>query len=59
MRNLKSNVIFVDPCINPDGGNRFATWVNHNKAKPGNRRQQPRIYRNMAVAFNYYWFDMN
>jgi hypothetical protein len=58
---LQNMVILVDPCINPDGFNRFTTWVNmytgkmlvgdpnhleHREAWPGGRT-------------NHYWFDLN
>lgn len=58
---LKSNVILVDPCINPDGGNRFATWVNHNKSKnlatDANNREFKETWP--GGRSNHYWFDMN
>ena len=28
---LKESVILIDPCFNPDGFNRFASWVNSHK----------------------------
>jgi len=58
---LKNTIILLDPCINPDGFNRFAQWVNqfksnvqitdpnnieHNEPWPGGRT-------------NHYWFDLN
>lgn len=58
---LKNNIIIVDPCLNPDGFDRFASWVNRNKSLvpatdpisdefnepwPGGRT-------------NHYWFDLN
>ena len=58
---LKNTVILIDPCINPDGYNRFSNWVNvyrgknvvsdpnhleHREAWPGGRT-------------NHYWFDLN
>lgn len=58
---LKNTVILFDPCYNPDGMQRFSSWVNsrksivtstdpndteHNEAWPGGR-------------FNHYWFDLN
>lgn len=58
---LANTVILLDPCFNPDGVNRFASWVNslrssnpngspldaeHNEAWPGSRT-------------NHYWFDLN
>jgi hypothetical protein len=58
---LRETVILLNPSINPDGLNRFATWANmhrgkqpvadpnsreHNEAWPGGRT-------------NHYWFDLN
>lgn len=58
---LDKVVILIDPCLNPDGFDRFANWANdfrgrnlvadpshreHNQAWPGGR-------------VNYYWFDLN
>jgi hypothetical protein len=58
---LQNTVVLIDPSINPDGMNRFASWVNshksmspdgnpdnleHNEAWPGGRT-------------NHYWFDLN
>ncbi len=60
-RLLEESVILIDPVLNPDGLNRFASWVNshrssvmdgdpmnreHNEAWPGGRT-------------NHYWFDLN
>ncbi|MCZ8355137.1 MAG: M14 family metallopeptidase [Cyclobacteriaceae bacterium] len=58
---LQNTVVLFDPCYNPDGVQRFSSWVNsrksqlisidpndteHNEAWPGGR-------------FNHYWFDLN
>lgn len=58
---LSDVVVLLDPCLNPDGFNRFANWANayrgknlnadpahaeHNQPWPGGR-------------VNYYWFDLN
>ncbi|MBA4053539.1 MAG: zinc carboxypeptidase, partial [Marivirga sp.] len=58
---LNSTIILFDPTYNPDGMQRFSSWVNsrksqvtstdpndteHNEAWPGGR-------------FNHYWFDLN
>jgi hypothetical protein len=59
---LANSVILIDPSLNPDGLQRFSTWVNmhksinasvtdpedreHNEAWPGGRT-------------NHYWFDLN
>ncbi|MFN8429435.1 MAG: M14 metallopeptidase family protein [Spirosomataceae bacterium] len=58
---LKNTIILVDPCINPDGGNRFATWVNQNKSKnlasDANNREFKETWP--GGRSNHYWFDMN
>lgn len=58
---LENTIVLFDPSYNPDGMQRFSTWVNsrkskvtstdpydteHNEAWPGGR-------------FNHYWFDLN
>ncbi len=58
---LDNLIILFDPCLNPDGFDRFAQWANamrgrqlndspdhaeHNQPWPGGR-------------VNYYWFDLN
>lgn len=58
---LEKNVILLDPCFNPDGMQRFSSWVNSRRSKslipdpnhdefnetwPGGRT-------------NHYWFDLN
>jgi hypothetical protein len=58
---LSNTIILFDPSFNPDGLQRFSSWVNarksrlpngdpndveHNEAWPGGR-------------FNHYWFDLN
>ncbi len=58
---LKNTVVILDPCINPDGRDRYANWINqvagttpnphfeaaeHNEPWPGGRA-------------NHYYFDLN
>jgi Zinc carboxypeptidase len=58
---LRESVILVDPCINPDGGNRFSTWVNQNKSHnlvtDANSREFKETWPGGRT--NHYWFDMN
>ena len=58
---LENTVILLDPCFNPDGLQRFATWVN-------SRRSQSIMPDPAHDEFNepwpggrtnHYWFDMN
>ncbi|MFB0907154.1 MAG: M14 family metallopeptidase, partial [Spirosomataceae bacterium] len=58
---LKNTVILIDPCINPDGGNRFATWVNQNRSETlvsdNNSREFSETWPGGRT--NHYWFDLN
>ncbi|MES2798199.1 MAG: M14 family metallopeptidase, partial [Bacteroidota bacterium] len=58
---LKETIILIDPRINPDGGERFATWVNANKsinlvADPNSRELNEWW---PGGRFNHYYFDLN
>ena len=58
---LKNSVILMDPCYNPDGLNRFATWANMHKSKtlvsdPSSRELNEVWPRGRT---NHYWFDLN
>jgi len=58
---LDQSIILINPCLNPDGLNRFASWVNSRKSANNN----PDLN---SVEFsepwpggrgNHYWFDLN
>lgn len=58
---LKNIVIIMEPGINPDGINRFASWVNSNRSihmngDPNNRELNEAWPRGRT---NHYWFDLN
>ncbi|MDN3669458.1 M14 family metallopeptidase [Echinicola jeungdonensis] len=58
---LKNMVILMEPTLNPDGINRFASWVNANKSK--NMNGDP-LNRELNEPWpkgrtNHYWFDLN
>ena len=58
---LKNTVILMDPCYNPDGLNRFASWANTHKSKtlvsdPASRELNEVWPRGRT---NHYWFDLN
>lgn len=58
---LEQTIVLMDPFINPDGLNRFATWVNTHKGKvlstdPQNIEQNEAWPRGRT---NHYWFDLN
>jgi hypothetical protein len=58
---LKDAVILIDPCFNPDGFNRFASWVNSHQGKNLNGDGQSREYNEPwpRGRTNHYWFDLN
>ena len=58
---LEDSVILIDPSINPDGLNRFASWVNSNAgivpvADPVSRQH---VQGWPEGRTNHYWFDLN
>ncbi|MEM7574113.1 MAG: M14 family zinc carboxypeptidase [Bacteroidota bacterium] len=58
---LDENIILFDPCYNPDGFNRFASWVNQHKALNMTADGQDREYSEAwpRGRTNHYWFDLN
>ncbi|WP_235296858.1 M14 metallopeptidase family protein [Portibacter marinus] len=62
VENLLENVVILfDPSYNPDGLNRFASWVNTHKSKnltsdPADREYSEAWPRGRT---NHYWFDLN
>ncbi len=58
---LKNTIILIDPAINPDGIQRFSTWVNANKSNTlvtdPNSREFNEPWPNGRT--NHYWFDLN
>jgi hypothetical protein len=58
---LTHTVILFDPCFNPDGMQRFSSWVNARKSKvittdPNDTEHQEAW---PGGRFNHYWFDLN
>ncbi len=58
---LDNTIILIEPSINPDGLNRFASWVNSHKSKhviddPRNREHNEAWPRGRT---NHYWYDLN
>ncbi|MCP9235735.1 M14 metallopeptidase family protein [Lewinella sp. JB7] len=58
---LENNIVVFDPSYNPDGLNRFASWVNSHKNKtltadPADREYNEAYPRGRS---NHYWFDLN
>ena len=58
---LQQSVVLLDPSFNPDGLNRFATWVNMHKNKNVNPDNNDREYSEVwpGGRTNHYWFDLN
>lgn len=60
-RILKNEVILLDPCYNPDGFNRFASWANTHKNASLTSDSQDIEYNEPwpGGRTNHYWFDLN
>ncbi|MEX2463340.1 MAG: M14 family metallopeptidase, partial [Balneolaceae bacterium] len=58
---LDNSIILIDPSYNPDGLNRFATWVNMHKSMTSvtdpASREFSEVWPNGRT--NHYWFDLN
>ena len=58
---LDKVVILFDPSFNPDGMQRFSTWVNQHRSKnlvtDPNSREFNEVWP--GGRFNHYWFDLN
>jgi len=58
---LDHAIILLDPTYNPDGFNRFSTWVNMHKSKTLVTDPQSREFDEVwpRGRTNHYWFDLN
>ncbi|SHN24353.1 Zinc carboxypeptidase [Cyclobacterium lianum] len=58
---LENMVLLIDPAINPDGINRFASWVNSHKSyhQSGDRNNRELNETWPGGRTNHYWFDLN
>jgi len=58
---LDNTIILLDPCFNPDGLQRFSSWVNSSKSTNLVTDPNDREFNEMwpRGRFNHYWFDMN
>jgi hypothetical protein len=60
-KDLTNTIILFDPCYNPDGMQRFSSWVNSRKSLVtstdplDNEHNEPWP----SGRFNHYWFDLN
>jgi len=58
---LDNVVILFDPSFNPDGMQRFSTWVNEHRSKNLVTDPNSREFNEAwpGGRFNHYWFDLN
>ena len=58
---LNDLVILIDPSLNPDGLNRFASWVNSHQGSVENLDPNDREHIEAwpRGRTNHYWFDLN
>ena len=58
---LKNTVVIIDPCLNPDGRDRYVNWYNTNVGKNGNADPQSREHFEAYPQgrTNHYNFDLN
>ena len=58
---LENTVVIIDPCINPDGRDRYANWYNQVKATPYNVNPDATEHHEPWPGGrpNHYLFDLN
>jgi hypothetical protein len=58
---LKNTVVIIDPCINPDGRDRYVNWFNETASSPYNINQQASEHSEPwpGGRANHYLFDLN
>ena len=58
---LDQTIVIIDPCLNPDGFNRFASWVNSRKSMTNNPDVNSIEFSEPwpGSRGNHYWFDLN
>ena len=58
---LENAVVVIDPCINPDGRDRYANWVTNTMGRHYNPNTNARehIETNPSGRTNHYNFDLN
>ena len=58
---LKNTVVIVDPCVNPDGHDRYANW--YNRVRNQSPNTEPDSWEHHEPwpggRFNHYYFDLN
>jgi hypothetical protein len=58
---LENTVVIIDPCVNPDGRDRYANWFNQVKSTPYNKAQDAAEHDEPWPGGrpNHYLFDLN
>jgi len=58
---LEDTIVVVDPCLNPDGHDRFAHWANVHRGQQLVANAAHREHREVwpGGRTNHYWFDLN
>lgn len=58
---LKNTVVIIDPCVNPDGRDRYVNWYNQVKSTPYNIDQNAKEHKEPWPGGrpNHYLFDLN
>ncbi|MDT0676038.1 M14 family metallopeptidase [Autumnicola musiva] len=58
---LENTIIIIDPCVNPDGRDRYVNWYNQVKADPYNALQSATEHHEPWPGGrpNHYLFDLN
>ena len=58
---LENTVVIMDPCINPDGRDRYVNWYNANKNTPNNVDGNSKEHHEgwLSGRSNHYMFDLN
>lgn len=58
---LENTVVIIDPCINPDGRDRYVNWYNQNKNTPNNIDPNSKEHHEgwLSGRANHYMFDLN
>ena len=58
---LENTVVLIDPCINPDGRDRYVHWYNQNKNSPYNVDPNSKEHHEgwLSGRSNHYMFDLN
>ena len=58
---LKNTLIIIDPCVNPDGRDRYVNWYNQTKSTPYNPNPETSEHNEPWPGGrpNHYLFDLN